>query len=298
MGDAELIKRLQGTGLNRLESAVYLLLCRQSPLTGYRIAQHLGEASANIYKALDTLVIEGAVMVEDTPGTRYFTAVPSQEYLARQKKDFVENCRALEKQLAGLSARTADERVYRLETIDQVMERAEEMIRNAEVQIVVDAFPRLLERIAPLLSEAGTRGVSVTVNGYGDVKMDRCIVVQKNAAETVLTMFPEDWLSVVVDADKYLLAVIDRAGTKVEHAIWSNSPHLSYVLASGMAAEILLGEASRILREHGLTAEIRKTTEKLAGLLIAEPPGYQKIVGKRPRNGEAATVPARKKKKQ
>lgn len=288
MGDAELIKRLQETGLNRLESAVYLLLCRQSPLTGYRIAQHLGEASANIYKALDNLVAEGAVMAEDVPGTRYFTAIAPKEYLARQKKTFTENCRALEKQLSNVAVRTSDERVYRLETVAQVMERAEEMIRNAEVQIVVDAFPRPLERIAPLLSAAGKRGVSVTINSYGDVVPEHCAMVKKNASDLVLSMWQEDWMNIVVDADKYLLAVLDQSGTKVEHAIWSTSPYLSYILASGMIAEILLGEASRILREQGLNAEIQKVTEKHAGLLIAEPPGYQKIVGKRPKNGTSS----------
>lgn len=297
MGDTELIKRLQETGLNRLESAVYLLLCRQSPLTGYRIAQHLGEASANIYKALDHLVAEGAVMVEDTPGTRYFTAIAPKEYLERQKKAFTENCRALEKQMSDVSAQTFNERVYRLETIDQVMERAEDMIANAEEMIVVDVFPRLLERIAPFLTAAAKRGVAVTVNGYNDLPLPGCAVVRKNAADMVLSLFTQDWLSIVVDADKYLLAVVDKEGRRVEHAVWSNSPYLSYVLFSGMAAEIMLGEASRILREQGLAAEIQKANEKLAGLLTPEPPGYQKIIGKRPRNGETATPPARKKKK-
>ena len=72
----ELVAKLQEIGFNRLESEVYLTLLKQSPLSGYKIAQILGEGSSNIYKALDILKKKGAVLVEEKPSTRQFIAVP------------------------------------------------------------------------------------------------------------------------------------------------------------------------------------------------------------------------------
>src|SRR5436309_3917681 len=52
-------------GFNALEERAYAALLRRPGQTGYKLAQSLKKPVANIYKALESLLEKGAVVVED-----------------------------------------------------------------------------------------------------------------------------------------------------------------------------------------------------------------------------------------
>lgn len=284
----ELVLKLQEIGFNRLESEVYLTLLKQSPLSGYRIAQITGEGSSNIYKALDLLRKKGAIMVEEMPSTRQFTAVPAKEYLLRVEKQIESSLKYLEKNLPQNNDAKVETRVFKLDTLDQALERAEEMIKNAEKQIVVDGFPKMLSLIASDLEtvakKKGQSKVHVVINSYDGTEIKNCVMVKKSAGEQAVKLWKDSWLSLVVDGEKYLLAVVRPDGQTLRHAIWTNSPFLSYVLYSGIASEIMFSVLVDELKNknlvHIIESALNQYSEPVMGSseLTKQLPGFIKIM--------------------
>ena len=284
----KIIEKLQEIGFNRLESEVYLTLLNKSPLSGYGIAQITGEGSSNIYKALDILKKKGAVMVEEKPTTKLFTAVPAQEYLTRVQKQMKDSFEFLEDNLPESQDSLSGARVFKLESLEQVKERAEEMILNAEKSIVVDAFPVALSLVSGHLekvaSRKGKRKVNVVVNCYDGKVLKNCVMINKSVAEKTLNVYTDSWLNLVVDGDKYLLAVVRRDNLELRHGIWTNSPYLSFALHSGMASEMVLSVIIEKLHKENLLHLTEDLKEKyvvpLMGTaeLTSQMPGYKKIM--------------------
>ncbi len=250
----KLVEKLQEIGFNRLESEVYLTLLEQSPLSGYRISHIIDEGPSNIYKALDSLKKRGAVMMEERPGTKHFTAVPASEYLAGVTKQIKENITFLENNLPDKSTLVKENRVFTLETIDQILERSEDMIKNAERQIIVDAFPEALSWIKKHLEKRASEDskINIMVNSYDGKSVKNCTNILKSAGKKALKTYNNNWMNIVVDNERYLLAVVDRDNKKtVHHAVWTNSPYLSFVIYSGMGAEMMFSLLVKTIKKHG-----------------------------------------------
>ncbi|HSW59655.1 MAG TPA: helix-turn-helix domain-containing protein [bacterium] len=284
----ELVVKLQEIGFNRLESEVYLTLLKQSPLTGYKIAQILGEGSSNIYKALDILIKKGAIMVEELPSTRQFTAVAAKEYMERVEKQIAGSLKFLEENLPVNSDAVNETRVFKLGTVEQVLERAVDMILNAQKQIVVDAFPKMLELIKPYLLKTAKgkndKKVYVVVNSYDGTELKNCVMVKKSAGADALKVWKDSWLNMVVDGEKYLLAVISPDGKTLRHAVWTNSPFLSYVLYSGIASEMMFSVLIDELKKRDMVDIVKAALEKYSEPVMGSSaqtkqlPGFQKIM--------------------
>ena len=61
MDDTTRIKLIEELGFSKIESRVYYILLKESPLTGYKIANQIGKSNSNTYLALENLVKKGAV---------------------------------------------------------------------------------------------------------------------------------------------------------------------------------------------------------------------------------------------
>lgn len=84
MSQADAVQALPDLGLNQLEAEVYAVLLRESPATGFRLAQILDKSAAGIYKALESLANQGVEL--DNGRTRRCRAIPSREFLAQPER--------------------------------------------------------------------------------------------------------------------------------------------------------------------------------------------------------------------
>jgi sugar-specific transcriptional regulator TrmB len=231
---------------------------------------------------------KGAVLVEEKPTTKLFTAAPAKEYLQRVQKQMAESFVFLESNLPQTQDSLSGAKVFKLESIEQVNERAEEMILNVQRSIVVDAFPVALSLISEYLEKVaakkGKNKVSVVVNSYDGKSLKNCVMVKKSMAAETLKIYTDSWLNLVVDGDKYLLAVVKKDDLQLRHGIWSNSPYLSFALYSGMASEMALSAVIEKLQKENLLHVTKDLREKyiipLMGTaeLTNQMPGFKKIM--------------------
>jgi sugar-specific transcriptional regulator TrmB len=257
---------LAALGFTETEALIYCELLRSGPASGYRLAKAVGKARANVYQALAQLTQRGAALIDDSR-VQTFRATDPRELMRAMTENYRAHAEAAETALQALAALAADDRIYHLKTVDQVLERAIAMIDGAQAIVLVDAFPEPLERVLPALERAAARGVAVAALAYDDCVTASFPLISSGAAHFALARWPGLQLSVVTDAREHLVSLLERGMDRVLHGIWSDSAYLSCLQHSGLSAEIRL-------------ASLATTGDPLdrIALLQAQPPGLQHVM--------------------
>ncbi|HRZ79865.1 MAG TPA: helix-turn-helix domain-containing protein [bacterium] len=277
MADLEtIVGRLIKLGFNRLEAEVYLTLLKESPLTGYRLAQILNKAAANTYKALESLEKRGAVVAEGSPNVKQYVAIPIADYMNQLESGFRNDRQFLEESLKDIKYSISGDKIYMLQTFDQVLEKCSRMLENAEYSVIVDAFPSMLKKIIPQLEKAALNGVNIIVNAYEPVNVKNCRVIVKSNAKKVLQLWSGDWMNIAVDGKEYLITACEKDGV-LQHAIWSNSPYLSFFVFNGFRYEMLFSALSSKIPSEKMS-EILNSAFEDVNINIADLPGYRTML--------------------
>lgn len=229
-------------GFTETEAAAYCVLL-EGPATGYRLAQALGKSPPNVYHALGALREKGAVLVDDGDG-RTYRAVAVAELLDSLDHRFEVRREAAREALTAIEAPAADDRLYHLKTIDQVMVRARSMVRGAREILLFELFPAMFEALREELVAAAARGVRVAGLTYAEAEAPGLTAVRSTQPAAIMARWPGQQLSIVPDAREHLLALLSHDGRRVHHAFWSDGAYLSALQHSAIACEMRLSVLS------------------------------------------------------
>ena len=279
MSRADSTAALSALGFTALEAEVYSVLVEHAPTTAYRVAQELGKAAANVYKAVESLERKGAVFVEDSE-TRLCRAVSPSELLSALEREFRDAKTRATDALSKLGQSAGDDRVYHLRSGAQVLERARAMLGRTEHTALCDLFPEAVDALRPDLETAARRGARVCVQVYRPTEIRGAVEVYvKPDGQRLLDVWTGQWLNVVSDAREHLLALLHPGLAEVHQAVWSESVYLSILHFSGFAMEIVAGAASEALRDPRVPVDVRDGFEAVkASMRGAGLPGYAALV--------------------
>ncbi len=232
---------LMPLGFTETEALAYCELQRAGPSTGYRIAQGIGKAQANTYKALSTLVQKGAV-IDDGGEPRAFRAVAPDQLITALSNRFANQTQVAAEALARLRAPEPEHRLYHLRSPDQVWAQAEAMIDAATETVLFDCLPQVEARLAPAFARAVARGVAVLGVAYDDARLrpGGYLVVHSRMADDVGERWPGAILRLVTDAAQYLLCLLSDDLAEVRHGLWSDSAYLAVHEHYALTAEMRL----------------------------------------------------------
>jgi len=232
-------KALHELGFSALEARLYCELLRSAPATGYRLAQSLGKAAANVYQALASLEQEGAIVVDDC-ATKSFRPVPPEELLSALEQRFAKRRQAARAALQRLHAPVPSDKIFQLRSATQALTRAREMLIDAREIVLFDLFPGPLRTLHSDLAAAARRGVQVAGIVYSqDVPKEFLCLASQGQPRA-----PENWpgsqLTLVTDARQFLVALLSNDGSRLHHGFWSDSVYLSCLQHSGLGCEVRL----------------------------------------------------------
>jgi HTH-type transcriptional regulator, sugar sensing transcriptional regulator len=272
---------LTNLGLNQLEAEIYAYLLRSEPSTAYRIAQAIGKQTANVYKAVEMLARRGAVMIEEGE-SRLVRAVPAREFLRHAEREFLERTKAAGEVLGALHHPTFDERVYRIESVAEALERARIMLESeAKKLAVVDAFPRAWEAIAASASKAIARGVELHVQTYAPVEIEGASAhVVAAPGDAVLDYWRCEQLNIIVDGRQHLLALFSPELDRVYQVFWSHSLYVSSLLHGGFLGEQTIHKLLHMLEEKRSPAAIRRAIRAHRFFLSSDVPGQKELLAR------------------
>lgn len=271
------VEALVNMGLTPLEAEIYAHLARGPVSTGYGIAKAIGKPTANVYKAVRTLQMKGAIVV-DGGETQLCRAIPPRELLDRLDRQFRGHRDRAASMLARLPAPSPDARVYRLSSVTQVIDRCRSMIGAASQEMAVDAFPAPLGLIIPDLEAAARRGIRTVVKAYAPCDIAGARVVVEPEADKVSARWPADWCNVVVDGSQFLVALLERGGTGVVQAIWSESPSLACIVHGYLFQEFITTLMSRAFSESSDLETLRSRFRDSQELAPRDTPGYRQLL--------------------
>jgi sugar-specific transcriptional regulator TrmB len=276
----DLLNRLTALGLNELEAHVYVFLLGNRPMTAYAVARQIGKATANTYKAIESLARRGAVLIEDGDN-RQCRAVPVREFLAQLERTFHERTTAAAEALTALQVESHDERVYKLESVPQLFERCRQMLaERAERIVMVDAFPRTLQRIAQDLRAAAARGVSIHVLAYRPVKIPGTHISVAPRGEEAESFWNSQQLNIVVDGRETLIALLNTELTQIHQALWSNSLYLSCLMHAGIRSEHTLHRLYDAQSSAAPPQRIAKILGEHKFFLNSDVPGQKELLAR------------------
>lgn len=281
MKRAECTEALVALGFTALEAEVYAVLVEQSPATAYKLAQEVGKAAANVYKAVESLQRKGAILVEES-SSRLCRAVAPAELIHQLERQFSQASTRAQTALAQLTRPAGDERVYELGSSDQVLARARAMLLRTERMVLCDLFPEAVVELRDDVDAAARRGRRVCVQVYRPASFDpRVRVFVKPDGERLLELWPGQWLNVVSDSREHLLAFLSNGLGGVHQAVWSESVYLSLLYFSGLASEMIAGAAAAILDAGGSPESMRNAYADVRECLSgADLSGYTSLLAR------------------
>lgn len=268
------VRTLTAIGFTALEAEVYAYLTAASAATGYRIAQSIGKPAANVYKAIDTLMQKGAVLVEEGE-SRLCRAVPPDELFDRLAEAHRERLAEARSTLARLERVEEDERVYQMRNRAQVMARAVEMLRQAESIALLDLFPQPLEELRGEMEAAAARGVEVAAKIYAPATLERVRLSEDPEGARVRKRWPGQWMNLVIDGKEHLIALLSHDGDRVLRAVWSQSVYISWVYHSALSGEIELARLRARLDDSVSLDDFRRDASAIRSSARTDLPGYR-----------------------
>ena len=246
MNLSHLISSVANLGFTELEAKIYIFLLQSAPSTGYKIAKGIGATNASTYKAIESLETKGAVLVDEAQN-RLCRAVPYSELLDQLESRFHNRCRDAEKELSKLSTEVTDNRIYHIKTIDQLYAKCRSMLKECKNIALVDIFPQPLEKLHDTIMQTAKRGVKIIAQTYQPLQLDNIETIEHFKGEEVIARWPVQWISLIVDAQEYLIAGIDD--DVVHQAVWSASPMLAWTYFSYAFGEIQASILKKIICE-------------------------------------------------
>lgn len=251
-------------GFTALEERIYTFLVGESPATGYRIAKAIGKPVANTYKAINSLVAKGAVVL-DEGARRRCRAVPYQDFLALLEQRFQERKATAERNLALLPAPTQIAGTYSITTVDQVFEQARSMLDRAERSARLDLSLLPLEKLGTDLVRCTERSVDVAVKAPSLDRIQGVRLIRDPLGAAVAESDQGEWIHMVVDSDEHLFALLSPDGAMVRQASWSSSPDVSAFFGRGIEARIALCEIGNLLASGGTMKDVREAFGRKEG---------------------------------
>lgn len=279
------VQHLRELGLNDVEAQVYTFLLSTDGMTAYKIGKFIGKPTANVYKAVESLSQRGAVLIEDGDN-RICRAVPAGDFLKSLEQQFLARTKQADEALRDLTPGAMDERVYRIETSVQVIDRCNTLIDSATDIVVVDAFPLALNAVRGPLVAAAKRGVAVFVEAYAPIEIEGAKVVTFSRGAHAVEQWRSQQLNIAVDGREHVLALLSGDLSEVYQAVWSRSLYLSLILHAGRVCEHTLVRLFEADRNGGTGDELKRILSEHQFFLNSEVPGQKELLKRFLPNGK------------
>jgi sugar-specific transcriptional regulator TrmB len=234
------ITALERLGLTSLEAQAYEFLVRESPASGYRVAQALGKPFGSVYKAIEGLDGKGAAMLSEESGNRVARAVPIDELVARSAREFEKSCRAAAANLQPRPPAEPDEHLYRIANRAQFFERARAMLAGAQDFILGSVTPMVASELLDPWRFAAARGVRVGLKTFGPLDVPGADITPDHRGPAALGTGPGEWIMLTVDGREVLMGLFDPDTGELNMGQWSENPLLAWSLFTGLGASLVL----------------------------------------------------------
>jgi sugar-specific transcriptional regulator TrmB len=253
--DDRAVELLKAAGMSGYEAKAYVALVAASgPLNGYEVAKASGVPRSTVYETLGKLVARGAAFeVQDPAGGADYVALPVDDLIGRLRRELSGTIDGLADVLPQLGGPRDTHLVQHVHGFDRVLERAADVIAQAQHTLFASLWPDELESLRPALTAAVERGVDVSMVAFGPLEdpVGRVYEHRYSAPDVVLARLGRKIFTVVADHGAVLIGGIDDHDV---WGMWSDDPAVALVAAEYVRHDIALQVIGARLDDGGLQA--------------------------------------------
>jgi len=272
-----IIENLLELGFNRLEAEVYIQLLSHPPATAYKVGKLINKPTANVYKAIDALAKKGAVIIEDNKA-KLCKAIKPDEFFSLYKANLLQKAKKAEQSLQHLQTDFNDQSSYAIKSVPLVFEKAKNILLNANSIVVVDVFPKALEKISYILSEIGKNGIKVYIEAYDHIEIPFTeITISKTIGDTATNHWDAQQLNIMVDGEVHLIALMDNDLKIIKQATFSQNIYMSCMLLAGNLKEQAIIKLLNIQNDADFEAKAKNILNQAKFFYNTEIPGFKKL---------------------
>ncbi|MGQ9467419.1 MAG: TrmB family transcriptional regulator [Anaerolineae bacterium] len=225
--ESDPIEKLMALGLSEYEAKAYIALLRESPITGYQLSKLSGVPRSMIYEVVGKLIARGAAMSLRQEGVVRYAPVPPEEFLDQLHREHEALITALQKDLSTLTAVPDLEYVWNIEGRENILAKAEEMVRQAGREIYLSLTLATFPQLRPALLAAIRKGIRVVVYSPEPLDLPGGQVVIAPVSEEAQERVEGLWLILVIDQKEVLIG--EQMGALRARASWTSSPLLVFI---------------------------------------------------------------------
>lgn len=225
--ESDPIEKLMALGLSEYEAKAYVALLRESPVTGYQLSKLSGVPRSMIYEVVGKLIARGAAMSLRQEGVVRYALVPPEEFLNQLHREHETLITALQQDLSTLTAVPDLEYVWNIEGRENILAKAEEMVRRAGREIYLSLTPATFPQLRPALLGAIRKGIRVVVYSPEPLDLPGGQVVIAPVSEEAQERVEGLWLILVIDQKEVLIG--EQMGALRARASWTSSPLLVFI---------------------------------------------------------------------
>jgi predicted transcriptional regulator len=259
------IEQLQQLGFSQYEAQAYVALLKRSPLTGYELAKVSGIPRPNIYPVVARLEERGAVVRLEEAGATQYAPVAADELMERLQSQLHSSLEAARSSLSQIGQVSEHEHIWNTRGYAAMLEHAQTLVDNAEVELLAAVWPQEAEALAASLRSAEGRGVKVNTLCLAGCAQECGHCRGQVHRYPVAPRLQERWLVLVPDQHEVLAGEIKPAGE---------------TLAVRTCQKMLVALSTWYIRHSiALAALMRDAGEQIEALLTPETRAELELVG-------------------
>lgn len=243
---------------SEMETLVYTTLLEKGVMTGYEVSKQSGVARSKVYNVLEKLIKKNLVVVNKSEPKLYY-AVSSDEFLSRLEKNVKQDLTVLENQLGKIKIQEEEDLLWKLETYENVLEKAEHLIKNANKSLLIQIWeeelsPSLIKQLQEIEQKL-THFVLILFsnNHHYDLPLRNYYI--HGFEEEKLNDFGSRWLNVVADEKEVVFGTLDDNKQTVDVTWTQNKAMVSlskeYVKHDAYTLKIIEENPETLKKQYG-----------------------------------------------
>lgn len=211
---------LKELGFSQYEAACYMALIAQHPVNGSQLSRISGIARSRIYDVLRNLLSKEYVIEIDAG---QYAPLPPDELVKRLNRQFSSHIQAFEDQVKTQAQKDRVEYIWTITGYDQVLQKAVEMIKEAQKEIYVRIFSKAAQLLNPFLIEAEKKGVKIRYIAMGAIDKKFDIQVTHPDHETLKETIGGRSIDLIVDKKEALVGIFETGKDNFSPINWTRN---------------------------------------------------------------------------
>jgi len=149
--------------------------------------------------------------------------IPPDELMKRLRNQFDSNLSVFNKEIKAVSKESSYEYIWFIRGYSEVMKKAIEMIRSAQVELYVRLFPKAGERLEKDLKNAKARGVGIRYIAMGDIPLTFDIQVVHPEPESLADSIGGRSFDIISDKSEALVGIFNPENEDLSPINWTRN---------------------------------------------------------------------------